>query len=456
MRTEMSSRILIADDEKGIRDSLSTVLSSEGFTCETASDGEKAIEKFTNEDFDILIVDIKMPKWNGIEVLEKVSKISPKTLTIIITAHATIETAIDALRKGAVDYLLKPLDFDDVILRIKKIQQYNQLLLENKYLKKEIHLKFNQNLIIGESPAMQNIFKLIEKVANSSSNILITGKSGTGKELVARAIHKNSQRAKSPFIPINCGAIPDTLFESELFGFKKGSFTGAIMDKDGVFRAANNGTLFLDEVGETPIQTQVKLLRAIETKEIKPIGSNSTFTADVRVLSSTNKDLIKEIEEGNFREDLYYRLNIIEINLPSLSERKEDIPILVQHFVRKYNYELKRKVLGVDNETMKALMNYQWKGEVRELENVIERAVLLCEGDYITMKDLPPQAQAETGNIYSDELKAAVRNFEKQHISSLLKRMNNDKNKTTKILGIGLSSLYRKMDELGIKPDTVS
>jgi len=445
------TRILIADDERELRDALCTVLSEEGFDCKVAGDGEEAIKLIEEENFDILIADIKMPKRNGIEVLEKVNQISPKTVTIIITAYATVETAIEALRRGAVDYLIKPVDFDEVIMRVKRIRQYQQLNLEVQYLRKEVHTKFNENLIIGKSTAMQNVFQLIKKVANSNSNVLITGKSGTGKELVARAIHQASPRANAPFIPINCGAIPENLFESELFGFKKGSFTGATMDKDGVFRAANGGTLFLDEVGEIPVHIQVKLLRAIESKEIKPLGSNYSVKVDVRVLSATNKNLQKEIEEGNFREDLYYRLNIIEIHLPSLSERREDIPLLVEHFIRKYNKELKRKVRGVDNETMKVLMNYQWKGEVRELENMIERAVLLCEGDYITLENLPPHASAQRFEGYPDELKAAVRQFEKQHISAILRRVNNDKVKCAKILGIGLSSLYRKIDELGIE-----
>ncbi len=447
----MNSRILIADSDNEVRESLSAVLTENGFDCRKAADGEEVIRQIREDNFDILIVDIRLPKWDGIQLLDKVSKFSPKTMTMIITASATVETAIEALRRGAVDYLIKPLDYQDVVMRVNKMRRLQQVLLENQYLKQEIHSKFNQNLIIGESAVIKQIYTMINKVAHSSSNILITGKSGTGKELVARAIHQNSPRADAPFVPINCGAIPENLFESELFGFKKGAFTGAVMDKDGVFRAANGGTLFLDEVGEIPVHIQVKLLRAIEEKEIKPIGSPSSFKVDVRVLSATNKDLQKEIEEGNFREDLYYRLNIIDIHLPSLSERRDDIPLLVNHFIRKYNQELKRKVLGVDNETMKALMNYKWKGEVRELENIIERAVLLCESDYITLKDLPPHACSGVTMEYADDLKTSVRNFEKQHILSILKRVDNDKNRCAEILGIGLSSLYRKIDELDIK-----
>lgn len=447
----MSSRVLVADNDTGFRNSLKSVITANGFDCLVASDGEEAIERVRQDNIDILIVDVRLPKWDGIQVLDKVSKISPRTLTMITTASATVETAIDALHKGAIDYLVKPLDFGDVVIRLKKIHNLQQILLENQFLKQEIHSKYNQNTIIGDSPAIHNIYKMIEKVANSSSNILISGKSGTGKELVARAIHQNSPRADAPFIPINCGAIPENLFESELFGFKKGAFTGATMDKDGVFRAANGGTLFLDEVGEIPVHIQVKLLRAIEEKEIKPIGSPSSTKVNVRVLSASNKDLLNEIEEGNFREDLYYRLNIIEIHLPSLSERRDDVPLLVNHFINKYNLELKRKVLGVDNETMKVLMNYKWKGEVRELENVIERAVLLCEDSYITLKDLPPHAAMGVAMEYADDLKTSVRNFEKQHILAILKRVDNDKNRCAELLGIGLSSLYRKIDELDIK-----
>jgi len=447
----MNSNILIADTDKDLTQTLSSVLSRVGFNCKIANVGKDAI-KFTKQyNFDILIVNVTMPQWSGLEILEKTSKISPKTLVVMITENATVESALEALRKGAVDYFIKPLDIEAFTLRIKKIKKFQQVLLENHYLRQEIHTNFNFNKIIGDSAAIQDIFHMINKVAHSSSNILITGRSGTGKELVARAIHQSSNRAKAPFVPINCSAIPVTLFESELFGFKKGSFTGAFMDKDGVFKAANGGTLFLDEVGEIPLNIQVKLLRAIESKEIKPIGSPGIVKVDVRILSATNRDLEKEIEEGNFREDLYYRLNIVELPLPALKTRRDDIPLLVDHFIHKYNKELKRNVLGADNETMKALINYEWKGEVRELENVIERAVLLCDTEYITLKDLPPNANIDCSTKYHDDLKLSVRNFERQHIMSILRRVEHDKNKCAEILNIGLSSLYRKIDELGIK-----
>ena len=447
----MGSNILIADKNKETVRDLSDFLQSKGYVPYTTSDGEEALHLLKKHDFDILIVNVELPNRTGIELLDKASNICPKTLSIVISEKATAESAIEALKKGAIDYFIKPLDFDTFLIRLKSIKKYQQTLLENRYLRKEVHSKFNHHNIIGESKAMQKVYKLIDKVANSSSNVLISGRSGTGKELVARAIHQNSDRKDNPFVPINCGAIPDNLFESELFGFKKGSFTGAQTSKEGVFKAAHNGTLFLDEVGEIPINIQVKLLRAIEMKEIKPIGVSSTRKVDCRILSATNKNLLKEIEEGNFREDLYYRLNIVEIHLPPLSKRRDDIPLLVDYFIRKYNKELNRNILGVDNQAMKVMMNYEWKGQVRELENVIERAVLLTEGDYITEEDLPPHTCEEDYTGFPDDLKESVKKFERRHITSILRKSDNDKTEAAEKLNIGLSSLYRKIDELEIE-----
>lgn len=446
----MKGTILIADDEQEIRESLSLILEDEGYECTTAADGEEAFEHIQNANIDIMVADIKMPRMDGISLLEKTKQISPQTLVVIITAYATVETAVQALRAGASDYILKPLDFDEVIMRVKHLMSHREMELENKYLRDQIDKKFNFNNIIGDSPVMRDVYKMVQRVSQSTTNVLITGKSGTGKELVARAIHANSDRSDKPFIPINCGAIPDNLFESELFGYKKGAFTSANTDKDGVFKTANNGTLFLDEVAEIPLHVQVKLLRAIEAKEIKPLGTNVTINIDVRLVAATNKILIEEVENGNFREDLYYRLNIVELKLPSLSERKEDIPLLVKHFIDKYNRELKRNLKGVDNETMKTLMHYKWKGQVRELENVIERAVLLCDNEFITLEDLPPSTHQDIDDYYPDDLKEATRNFERQHISAILRRCDSDKKRASDLLNIGLSSLYRKIEELDI------
>jgi len=448
----MSTSILIVDDEQEIRDSLSEVLTDEGFLTYTAENGAVALGMLDDQHYDIIISDIKMPELDGVTLLIKVKECAPDTFVILITSYGSTETAIDAMRHGAIDYVLKPIDFDELILRINNIVLHKDLLREVRFLRQEISAKYNYEHIVGESLAMKRMYRLIDKVAPSTSTVLVAGRSGTGKELVARAIHARSERAHRPFVAINCGAIPETLFESELFGYKKGAFTGASKDKDGVFKSAAGGTLFLDEVGEIPSQVQVKLLRAIEMREIKPLGSTTIIPVNVRLIAATNRDLAKQVERGNFREDLYYRLNIIEIYLPALSERKDDIPLLVKHFINKYNTELKRRIIGVDNEAMKKLINYNWKGEVRELENIVERAVLLCDGDLITLEDLPERAQGDRGNAYPDNLKEASRNFEKSHIISILDHHDNDKAKAAEILGIGLSSLYRKIDDLGIDP----
>ncbi|MCF7885060.1 MAG: sigma-54 dependent transcriptional regulator [Candidatus Marinimicrobia bacterium] len=447
----MGSNILIADKNKDTVREISDFLQSHKYVPYQANDGEEALELLKNNDFDILIVNVDLPNRTGVELLDKASTICPKSFSIVISEKATVKSAIEALKKGAIDFFIKPIDMETLLIRLKSIKKYQQTLLENRYLRKEVHSKFNHHDIIGESKAMQKVYKLIDKVSDSSSNVLITGRSGTGKELVARAIHQNSSRKEKPFVPINCGAIPDNLFESELFGFKKGSFTGARTSKEGVFKAAHTGTLFLDEVGEIPINIQVKLLRAIEMKEIKPIGVSSTRKVDCRILSATNKNLLKEIEEGNFREDLYYRLNIVEIHLPPLSKRRDDIPLLIDYFIHKYNKELNRNMLGVDNKAMKLLMNYEWKGQVRELENVIERAVLLAEGDYITPEDLPPHTCQDDYTGFPDDLKESVKKFERRHISSILRKTENDKTTAAEKLNIGLSSLYRKIDELEIE-----
>ena len=450
----MDTSILIVDDEQEIRDSLSEVLTDEGFLTYTAENGAVALEMMKEIHYDIIISDIKMPELDGVTLLQKVKEQAPDTFVILVTSYGSTETAINAMRMGAIDYILKPIDFDELILRIKNIDLHKELLREVRFLRQEISAKYNYEHIIGESIAMKRMYRLIDKVAPSTSTVLVAGRSGTGKELVARAIHARSERAHRPFVAINCGAIPETLFESELFGYKKGAFTGASRDKDGVFKAAAGGTLFLDEVGEIPLQVQVKLLRVIEMREIKPLGSNTIIPINVRIIAATNRDLAKEVENGTFREDLYYRLNIIEIYLPALSERKDDIPLLVTHFVNKYNNELKRRIIGVDNDAMKNLVNYNWKGEVRELENIIERAVLLSDGDMISLEDLPKRTVESSSSGYPDNLKEASRSFEKKHIVHMLEKCENDKAKVADILGIGLSSLYRKIDDLGIDTES--
>jgi len=448
----MIGSILIADDEEEIRNSLSIVLREEGYQCATAPNGMVAIEALKEHSFDILITDLKMPGADGIQVLEHALQRSSDMLTIIITAHASVETAIQALRKGAADYILKPLDFDEVILRIENLLKQKNLMQENKYLREQIDQKFNFNHIIGESPAMKEVYKMVERVSDATSNILITGPSGTGKELVARAIHANGPRSSKPFIAINCGAIPRDLVESELFGHRKGAFTGAISDKDGVFVAANKGTVFLDEIGEIPLNQQVNLLRVIQEREVKPIGSNKMVSFDTRILAATNKNLEQEVGKGNFREDLYYRLNVVEIPLPTLQERKDDIPLLAQHFLKKYSRELNRPVQGITGEAMGALISFEWKGQVRELENIIERAVLLGDHEFITLDDLPHSIRESDGDFSYDfdSLEGAVQTFEKHHILSMLKRTDGNKAEAARLLGIDPSTLYRKMERMDI------
>jgi len=451
----MSAKILIADDEKPIRDSLKMVLEEEGFTIEAVGDGEEALQKIQNskgdENFDIVITDIKMPKLDGMQLLEQASRISPETFFIIMTAYASVNTAIEALRHGAYDYLIKPIEFDDLIIRVKRLLDYKNLALENKALRQRISADYDFTNLIGKSDAMKKVFSIIAQVAPTNSNVLITGKSGTGKELVAKAIHYNSKRKDKIFLPVNCGAIAENLIESELFGHKKGAFTGATEDKVGLFKVADGGTLFLDEIGELPLNLQVKLLRAIEDKEFIPVGGVKPVSTDVRIIAATNQNLYEKTKTGEFREDLYYRLNVVEINLPTLNERKEDIPLLVNHFIEKYSKEMGKKIIGVDNDTMKILMAHEWRGGVRELENIIERAVIFCKKDIITVDDLAEYIRGNTAVYeYPESLKEALHNFEREHIIKTMKKYNYNKEEAAKALEIGLSSLYRKMDELHI------
>ena len=447
----MKTRILVADDERTIREMVASILQEEGYETEMAANGKEAFELLSQKNFNLLITDLRMPQMDGLELIKNSLKICPQTSVIIITAYASVESAIEALRVGAYDYIIKPFNHDDLVLRVKRLLNHKELAMENQVLKQEIEEKYNFENIIGQSPEMQVVFQLIKKVSVTKGNVLITGKSGTGKELVARAIHFNSPRKNKRFVAINCGAIVGTLMESEFFGHKKGSFTGAIIDRDGYFKTANQGTLFLDEVGDIPLPLQGKLLRAIEEEEIYPVGATNPIKVDVRIIAATNRELDKEVERGNFREDLFYRLNVVEIPLPSLTDRKQDIPLLVQHFVQKYNRELNQKIKGTDNTTMRILRNHDWRGGIRELENVIERAIILCEGDYITPADLPPNMlKNENVEVMPVRLKEAVAYFERQHLIQALEKTSNNKEETANLLGISLSSLYRKMDELKI------
>ncbi len=449
----MTARILVVDDEEIIRESLYYILEKEGHEVEAAKDGLEALQKIEKKPFDIVITDLEMPEVKGIELLEKVQQLTPETFVLIITAYASIETAVAALRKGASDYIIKPLEFDDILFRINRLLEHRKLERENKMLRQELHHTYDFEQIVGKSPAMQKIFDTVKKVAQTDGTVLITGKSGTGKELIARAIHYNSKRKDNYFVAINTGALVESLFESELFGHKRGSFTGATSDKEGLFKTASGGSIYLDEISEIPYHLQVKLLRAIEQREIIPVGTNHPVKVDIRIIASTNRDLKKEVEKGNFREDLYYRLNVVEINLPPLSDRKEDIPILAQHFLEKYRIQMNKHIRGIDNQVIQTFLHYNWKGEVRELENIMERAVIFSDGDYITVDDLPDFVSARTDSEEVKKpktLKDAVKEFEKIYIRQELDRLKFNKEEAARTLGISVSSLYRKMEELGI------
>jgi DNA-binding NtrC family response regulator len=450
----MAESILVVDDEDIIRDSLAFILKKEGYHVDEAPNGKVALEKIEAGTFDLVLTDLEMPEMKGIELLEQVSLRCPETLVVIITAYGSIDSAIAALRKGAVDYILKPVEFDELLVKVRRLLEQRQVTLENKFMRRELQRAFDFTNIIGQSQAMKNVFATIQKVAGTDGTVLITGKSGTGKELIAHSIHYNSKRSEKPFIAVNCAAIVETLFESELFGHKRGAFTGATTDREGFFRTANGGTLFLDEVSEIPFHLQVKLLRAIELKEVVPVGISTPVKVDVRIVASSNRDLLKHVEDGKFREDLYFRLNVIEIHLPTLSERGGDIPLLVDHFISRYAREMNKPVKGVENEAMKLLLGHVWKGEIRELENVVERAVIFADGNMITTADLPhltdTQKQHHLMFDTNRTLKDAVNEFEKQYISGALRHFDYNKELVARSLQISLSSLYRKIDELGI------
>jgi two-component system response regulator PilR (NtrC family) len=450
----MAESILIVDDEDIIRESLSFVLTKEGYDVKEAPNGNAAVEMLKTGDFDLVLTDLEMPEMKGIELLEHVAHTHPETLVMIITAYGSIDTAIAALRKGAMDYILKPVEFDELLVKVRRLLASRRLTIENKLLRSELNWQYDFTKMVGQSVAMHRVFDTIKKVAATDGTVLIYGKSGTGKELVARAIHYNSRRNGKPFIAVNCGAIVENLFESELFGHKRGSFTGANADQEGFFKAAEGGSIFLDEVSEIPLHLQVKLLRAIEQKEVTPVGSAVPHTIDVRIIASTNKNLSKEVEAGRYREDLFYRLNIVELKLPTLAERPDDIPLLVEHFVSKYALEMNKNVRGVDNEVMKSLTTHSWKGEIRELENVIERAVIFAEGMLITKNELPGFIEQKQDSLYSFDgrrsMKEAVDEFERQYISHVLRTNQFNKEATARALKISLSSLYRKIEELDI------
>lgn len=446
-----TAHVLVVDDELLIRDTLAEYLTQEGFAVATCADGECALQLAAERRFDIALCDVQLPGIDGIELLERLLKFSPQTFVLLITAYATVENAIQAFQRGAYDYLMKPIVLDEVLNKIRRLLEYRTIFQENQWLRRELNRDYDFEHMIGRSPAMQRVFALVNKVAPTRSTVLLVGESGTGKELIARAIHHQGAENGARFLAVNCAAIPHELLENQLFGHRKGAFTGADSAHSGIFLHAGSGTVFLDEIGDLPPATQAKLLRAIEQKEILPVGANEPIQFEARVLTATNKDLAKEVEQGRFREDLYYRLNVVTIKVPPLRERREDIPDLVEFLVAKHARALGKRMTGVTHETMQILLACPWKGNVRELENALQRAMILGEGPLITPADLPPDLAplAEDPGLV-DDLGEAVRRFEKQHLERIL-RQTPDKKEAARRLGMGLSSLYRKITELGIQ-----
>ena len=447
---EQKAEILLADDEATFRDTFAKVLEEEGFAVTAVSDGRQAIDAIVKRPYTVAILDIQMPGSDGISVLREIVAVRPQMRAIMVTAYGTVEMAVEAIKLGACDYVMKPVNFDEMLVKVRQHLRYVELEAENQKLREELNGRFDIRQIIGETQVMKQVFETIHKVAPTRSNILITGESGTGKELVAHAIHSLSATDRGRFVAVNCSAIPETLLESELFGHRKGSFTSAFEDKKGLFETARGGTLFLDEIGHMPMNCQVKLLRAVEQRQILPVGSTSPVDVNLRLIAATNRDLLKEIREERFREDLYYRMNVVGIHLPPLRERQEDIPLLVQHFVEKYNAEMGKYCTGVSDAVMKMLMVHEWRGNIRELQNVIERAVIFAEGQVIEPSDVNLPGGDAVASGENEDLQATVRAYEKAQICRMLNRYNWNKPETAKALGIGVSSLYRKIDEFEI------
>jgi DNA-binding NtrC family response regulator len=393
-----------------------------------------------------------MPGADGIDVLKHARNVSPQTLIMLMTGHASVETAVEALRLGAQDYLLKPLIFEDVLRKVERLISHRKLAWENQILRREVDSHFTVDRPLGRSAGMQDVVKMIMKVAPTPTTVLISGESGVGKEVVARTIHSHSGSKDNVFLPVNCSAIPENLLESQLFGHVKGSFTGAVATQEGLFQRARGGTIFLDEIGEMPLSLQPKLLRVLEEKTVLPVGSTTPVKVNVRILAASNRDLKAEVEAGRFREDLYYRLNVFEINIPPLRKRLEDLPGLVEHLIRRHNLEMKTNYKGVDSATMRILMSLPWKGNIRELDNVLERAMILGNGEWISPADLPGRQSAADGETGADDnLTKAVELYEKNHIERTLVKVGGDKIRAAELLGLSLSTLYRKIEKLAVE-----
>jgi len=451
------TKVLVVDDEANLRKVLGALLRSEGYEVSLAADGEMGLNEFKKNGADIVVTDLVMPKFGGMELLKAINDLAPDVPVIIVTAHGTVDSAVEAIKRGAFDYITKPYDKDELAAVIAKAARTHDLTQ-----------RAARQAIIGDAPQMQDVFKIIDKVANTPSTVLITGESGTGKELVAGALHEGSARRGKPLIKINCAAIPKDLMESELFGYEKGAFTGAVTSKPGRFELADTGTLFLDEIGEIPVEMQVKLLRALQESEFERVGGIKTTRVDVRLIAATNRDLQQEIDAGRFRKDLYYRLAVVPIVLPPLRERKADIPVLALHFIDKYNKRLGKKIEGIEDDALTLLQAYPWPGNIRELENLMERVLLFADGPQIKARDLPeplhrpagaapspaggePPPPGETG--LKDIIKQRAAEMEKELIAKALEETSGNVTRAAKLLQISRKSLQTKMKEFGLRDE---
>jgi DNA-binding NtrC family response regulator len=445
--------ILVIDDEATMRDSCQQTLSRGGNRVEVAEDGSSGLAMLERKSFDLVILDLKMPGLSGMEILKNIKEDNPEAMVIVITGYATVESAVEAMKKGAYDFIPKPFTPESLRVIVNRALEKRQLALENVLLRGELKASFGPEVIVGQSKSMKKVEELVRKVGPTDTTVLISGESGTGKELVARAIHRYSSRQDKPFVAVDCGSLVENLFESELFGHVKGSFTGATATKYGRFELANGGTLFFDEIGNISINIQTKLLRVIQEREITKVGSSQVIKVDVRIVAATNKDLQKDVKTGTFREDLFYRLSVVPIALPPLRERRDDIPLLATHFLSKYNKKRRKNIKAISDRAMKALVEYDWPGNVRELENAIERAVVLAESDVVKASDLLYYGLTVDAPSSKSDVSAAQRliDVEREHIAKTLKMFHGHRGKTAESLGIDRKTLRAKLSRYKIE-----
>lgn len=457
MNPDRGATILIVDDDPGHRLTLQTIIKSWGYRVETVDNGSKAVERVMEKPFELILMDVRMAEMSGIDALKRIKDYNPAIPILIMTAYSSVESAVEALKAGAYDYLTKPLDFEVLKLSIERAQEHAGLKAENRTLKEKLRSDFDIQNIIGKSRPMRELIEMVAMIAPSEATVLITGESGTGKELIAKSVHFNSSRRSKPLVTVNCAALAESILESELFGHERGAFTGADKRREGRLMQADSGTIFLDEIGEMSPMMQAKLLRVIQEKEIQRVGSDKTVMVDVRILAATNRDLMQAVQAGTFREDLYYRLNVVTLKIPPLRERRDDIPLLAQHFLERYAKKNRKTVKGFTPIAMDMLLKYDWPGNVRELENAVERAVILLPGDYITEKELPlsisrsypVEKSRETPQIAISEPRS-LEAIEKEAVLSALTASGGNKSEAARMLGINRKTLYKKLKNYGI------